>query len=282
MTAKLKRPVLRYHGGKWLLAPWIISHFPPHRIYTEVFGGGGSVLMRKRRSYAEVYNDKWDTVVNVFRVLRDPDLAGELERQLRLTPFSRVEFEATGDLHLVEITNEIEKARRTIFRSFAGFGSAATNAAHATGFRSNSNRSGTTPAQDWVNYPDYIAAFTERLAGVVIENRHYSEVLTQHDTLETLHYVDPPYVHDTRNIDRGNAAYAHEMTDEDHRDLAGVLQDLKGMVILSGYDCELYQDLFGDWKKIKREALADGASKRVECLWMNAQAWAGQAQLTMF
>lgn len=29
---KMSRPALRYHGGKWRLAPWIISQFPPHRI----------------------------------------------------------------------------------------------------------------------------------------------------------------------------------------------------------------------------------------------------------
>lgn len=34
------RPALRYHGGKWLLAPWIISFFPEHSAYTEVYGGG--------------------------------------------------------------------------------------------------------------------------------------------------------------------------------------------------------------------------------------------------
>jgi len=64
------RPVLRYHGGKWKLAPWIIAQMPPHRIYVEPFGGAASVLMRKSRVYAEVYNDRWDSVVNVFRVLR--------------------------------------------------------------------------------------------------------------------------------------------------------------------------------------------------------------------
>jgi len=86
---------MRYHGGKWKLAPWIIGHFPPHRIYVEPFGGGGSVLMRKPRSYGEVYNDAWGNVVNVFRVLRDH--ADEIERLLYLTPFSRDEFELTSE-----------------------------------------------------------------------------------------------------------------------------------------------------------------------------------------
>jgi len=277
---KVSRPVLRYHGGKWKLAPWIISHFPKHRIYVEPFGGGASVLMRKERSYAEVYNDKWDTVVNVFNVLRNKRKAANLSRKLRLTPFSRTEFLKASLNHC---RSDVEAARRTIFRSFAGFGSASTNGEFLTGFRANSNRSGTTPAHDWINYPTHLAAFIERISGVIIENKEAAEVIEQHDGAKTLFYCDPPYPAETRNMDRGNAAYACEMADDDHRELANVLHSVKGMVIISGYPCDLYdKELYPTWKRIERAHLADGARKRTEVIWLNDACVAGLAQQRLF
>lgn len=278
----VQRPVLRYHGGKWILAPWIISHFPKHRIYTEVFGGGASVLLRKPRSYAEVYNDLWDTVVNVFEILRNPVSAAELRRRIELTPFARAEFDKCGEIHISQCEDLIEKARLTIFRSFAGFGSASTNAKHSTGFRAKGFRQHSTAPNDWMNYPSHIDAFTERLKGVVIEKRDYSRVLQSNDTVETLHYLDPPYVHTTRNLYRGNAMYAHEMSDDQHAELSKVLKELEGMVVLSGYDSKLYQQLFKGWPVIKRQANADGGRKRIECLWLNPRAAAAQKQFSLF
>ena len=75
------RPMVRWHGGKWVLAPWIISHFPPHQIYTEAFGGAASVLLKKPRCYAEIYNDLDGEIVNLFRVARErgKDLVALLE-----------------------------------------------------------------------------------------------------------------------------------------------------------------------------------------------------------
>lgn len=87
------RPVLRYHGGKYRLAPRLVQIFPPHNVYTEVFGGGGSVLLCKPRSYSELYNDLDGEVVNLFRVLQDRKKARRLEELLRVTPFAREEFD---------------------------------------------------------------------------------------------------------------------------------------------------------------------------------------------
>jgi DNA adenine methylase len=265
------RPVLRYHGGKWLLAPWIISHFGPHRVYVEPFGGAASVLMRKKRSHVESYNDQWGTVVNVFRVLRDPIKSAALARMLHLTPFARDEFDGITGLEFGGLS-DVERARCTVLRSLAGFGSASTNGAHVTGFRANSAASPITPAIDWSNYPAHIPHFVERLRGVVIENRDAFEVIRQHDSRTTLFYLDPPYAHATRNLRRGNAMYAFEMSDEDHIALASVIHEVQGMVIISGYECELYQKLFGTWTHYKKEHVIDGGRKRSESIWLNAAA----------
>lgn len=272
-AVKKPRPMLRWHGGKWMLAPWLLSHFPPHRIYTEAFAGAASVLLRKPRAYSEVINDLDGDVVNLFRVLRDPETARELARLLYATPFAREEFEAAYE----PTCDALERARRLVVRSFMGFGSAACNPDHATGFRSNSNRSGTTPARDWAHYPESLALTAERLRGVVVECRPAVDVLLAHDGPETLHYVDPPYVHSTRYATAlREDIYRHEMSDKDHRELAGVLRGLRGAVVLSGYPCDLYdRELYPDWRRVERAHHADGARDRTEVLWLNALACDG-------
>lgn len=260
-----RRPILRWHGGKWKQARWIVQHLPPHRVYVEPFGGAASVLLWKSRSYAEVYNDMDGEIVNLFRVVRDR--GDELRRALELTPFARDEF----DLSYSPADCALEQARRTVLRSFAGFGSnmsktTSTGSIERTGFRANSNRSGTTPAHDWRNYPSHLPDIVDRLRGVVIENRDANQVMRAHDGEQTVHYVDPPYVPGTRDA---GSDYRHELTEADHVTLAETLRSLRGVVVLSGYDSDLYRDLFGDWRRIERAAHADGARPRTECLWLS-------------
>ncbi|MBB3979096.1 DNA adenine methylase [Rhizobium azooxidifex] len=264
-------PPLRWHGGKWL-APWIISHFPQHRVYVEPFGGGASVLLRKQRAYAEVYNDLDEQAVNLFRVLQDGAAAERLVAALEVTPFARSEYELGW-----EITDEpLEMARRLIIRSFMGFGSHAHadmgQGHRTTGFRANSNRSGSTPAHDWARYPFRLASIVERMRGVVIERRPALQVMQTHDGADTLHYVDPPYLPETRgrkNVYDAKHQYRDELTVSDHEELLDALRVLNGMVVLSGYPAALYDDALSDWMRVERQALADGARPRIEVLWIN-------------
>lgn len=282
MSSKIpSRPLLRWHGGKWLLAPWIISHFPPHHVYVEPFGGAASVLLRKERAYAEIYGDLDAEVVNLFRVLRDAVKAAVLTEQLRLTPFARLEFQEAycpGE-------NDIERARCLVVRSFMGFGSDGATGEYRTGFRSNSKRSGSTPAQDWRNYPDALAAIIDRLRGVVIEHEDAIAVMQRHDGAGTLHFVDPPYLLDLRSRTHrrpGGGTYRHELSEVDHKALLAVLRELKGMVLLCGYPSDLYDAALPGWCKVERKSLADGARPRTEVMWINPAAVAASGNGPLF
>jgi DNA adenine methylase len=266
------RPALRWHGGKWLLAPWIISNFPAHRIYVEPFGGAWSVGMRKARCYAEIWNDLDGELVNYFTVLRDEHLAAKLIGALRLTPFAREEFNRSYEVS----EDPVERARRLVIRSFMGHGSDGASGQYRTGFRSTSNRSGTTPAHDWANFPDCLSLVAARVAGVVVESRPAITVMAKHDGPETLHYVDPPYLPETRarcnrRTDNGGV-YPHELTEAEHVELLDFLGTLSGMVVLSGYPSELYNDRLENWRRVEREALKDGAAPSTEVLWINPAA----------
>jgi DNA adenine methylase len=265
----ITRPILRYFGGKFMLAPWIISHMPKHRVYVEPFGGGASVLLCKPKAWAEIYNDLDGEVVNVFRMLRDRP--ADLKRQLELTPWARDEYELSK-----EPTEDcLEQARRTICRSQMGFADATTGPKHA-GFRAVMSQ-GKPASRVFADYPKEVDAFARRLSGVVIENRDAIKVMEEHDTPGTLHFVDPPYVHSTRTSTNN---YRHEMPDESHISLCAFLQTLRGMVMLCGYENEIYRQL--EWHRIDKAALADGANERVESLWLNPAAVKAMPQADLF
>lgn len=263
-------PVIRYHGGKFRLAPWVIKHFPPHRIYVEPFGGAAGVLMQKPRAYSEVYNDLDDELANLFSVLQDDALRDRLVEKLVLTPYARREFERAWE----PAADPLERARRLIIRAQMGFGSAGATKG-TTGFRIDTKREYETAQHVWAKYPGNLAAVGRRLAGVMIENRPAIEVIRAHDTPETLHYVDPPYVHATRVRITGKGSargYRHEMDLDDHAALLEALQAVRGMVVLSGYPHPLYDETLRGWERRETEARISsrvGTGKRTEVLWIN-------------
>ena len=268
MSASIKHPAIRYHGGKFRLAPWIIEQMPDHVCYVEPFGGAAGVLLQKPRSYAEVYNDLDSEVVNLFRVLRDPELNQRLQEVCALTPYSRDEFRAAQEA----TADPVERARRMVVRACMGFGTASCIGGDS-GFRHDSKRKYATPSHLWERYPETLAAVCQRLQGVIIENRDALAVMRSHDAETTLHYIDPPYMPETRS--KGHRYYRHEMTVEGHEQLLAVAGTLTGMVMISGYDCEVYNDMLTDWKKTEKASRISsgrGTAIKTECLWINPTA----------
>lgn len=260
------RPALRYHGGKFRLARWLLQFFPAHGCYVEPFGGAAGVLLQKPRVYAEVYNDLDSEIVNFFRVLRDPGMRADLIEACRLTPYAREEFDLSYDA----TDDAVERARRTCVRAAMGFGSAGATKA-STGFRTDTRRKYGTAQHNWADYPDAIAAIGERFAGVLIENREAIDVIQSHDGPDTLHFVDPPYVHETRSM-RNRSGYRHELADDDHRRLLSALKAVDGMVVLCGYATDLYDSTLKDWQRHSTEARISGGrgtSLRTEVVWLN-------------
>ena len=94
------------------------------------------------------------------------------------------------------------------------------------------------------------------------------EVIERYDTENTLFYLDPPYVHDSRNDTK---AYGHEMTDDEHIDLANLLHAIRGRAVISGYRTPLYDKLFDGWKRVDAPVKLCNSSKssRQESLWIN-------------
>lgn len=257
------RPALRYYGGKWKLAPWIISHFPEHKNYVEPCGGAASVLLQKPRSPLETYNDIDGDVVNFFRVLRDqPD---ELIRRIRLTPWAREEYEnartASGD--------DIERARLFFVSGWMSISGAAFE--KSTGWRSTSFDGQSFSSHLWqFEYcKDVLQIIADRLIGIQIEHTEAAYVIERYgSTADTLIYFDPPYVQVTRTaIDQ----YRFEVDSEFHVATAELLRRTPAYVIVSGYECDLYRDLYEahGWQRYDVKSQGNTGSERVESLWLS-------------
>ncbi|MCX8587276.1 MULTISPECIES: DNA adenine methylase [unclassified Gilliamella] len=261
---KIRHPLLRYFGGKFRLAPWIISNFPNHSVYVEPFGGAGSVLLRKNKIPREVYNDIDCSVFNLFKILRDPQSAKKLIQLIALTPFHRNEY---LNACYCNCSDEIIQASQLLIRSFMSFSS---NGIHQknSGFSGSTKKRGTTDATTWAKIPANLLAIVERLQGVIIENIPAIELLDKHDGPETLFYCDPTYMHATRTT---TAGYQYEMTLVDHEIFLNKIKRVEGRVVIFGYNSELYNDMLNGWDRKctnARAASQRGPMIRTECVWI--------------
>ncbi|MDD3926118.1 MAG: DNA adenine methylase [bacterium] len=258
---KKAKPIIPYAGSKWRIADWIISYIPGHQVYVEPYFGSGAVFFNKVPARAEVINDLCDDVVNLFRVIRER--ADELVAAVEMTPWARAEYE----LSYIPVEEPIEKARRFIVRCRQAFG---TKKIHRTGWRrigpnfSTSDYHIYTP--EWRKLPARIYEVVDRLKDAQIESLPALEVIERFRGPEVLLYLDPPYPLDTRG---NKKMYAFEMTDADHVELLSLLDLHPGPAMISGYRCDLYDDMLSGWQRVSRGAVAQCGKRRVESLWLN-------------
>lgn len=82
---------------------------------------------------------------------------------------------------------------------------------------------------------------------------------------QELVYVDPPYVPETR---RREKVYRCDYSEDDHIRLLRCLIELPCKVMLSGYDCGLYNRELVGWRKVSF-SVKTHVDVREETVWMN-------------
>jgi len=277
---RLRSPI-RYFGGKGNMVAKLLKLIPAHKTYVEVFGGGASLLFAKQPSLAEVYNDLDNDLVNLFRIIRDLSTFQEFHRLVGLTLYSREEFYYCKNT-LNDSKDDLERAYKYFVmnrQSFAGSESSWGYSVTA----SWRNMSGNVSL--YLSAIAMLPKIADRLLQVQIEHDDFRKIIPRYDTPETLFYLDPPYMPDTRR----NGGYKYEMTSQDHEDLLKLLLTIKGKVMLSGYNNNLYKSYLDDrdgWHRIdyKTACYAVGKTRnsglqgdgmallkqpRTESVWMN-------------
>ncbi|HEX5546588.1 MAG TPA: DNA adenine methylase [Ktedonobacterales bacterium] len=256
-----------WYGGKYSHLDWLLPLLPDAQHFCEPFGGSAAVLINRIPAPVETYNDLDSEVVNFFRVLRDQKET--LIEQIGFTPFSREEFELACQ-GPVDDLSELERARRFYIRARqvrTGLAQKASSGRWAHCLLTS--RAGMAGAVSrWLGSVEDLSLIAQRLLRVQIEHAPALDVIRRYDSPQTLTYCDPPYPHSSRG---DSNAYAHEMSDEQHRELAEVLHHAQGKVAISSYSCALMDELYGDWNMVKGpEKLVHSVKEpRQEVLYVN-------------
>lgn len=264
--------ILNYVGSKWNMAKWIISQMPEHNVYLEPFFGSGAILFNKPAARIETVNDIDSNIVNLFKVIREkPE---ELAHSVEFTPYSREEYYQAFEL-LEQELSDVERARVFLMRCWMARGGKTSD---RTGWRHNIDIATVNALPDWNVLPGTILEATKRLKQVQIENQDAITLIERYNREDCLIYADPPYVLETRT----QRHYAHEMNNEQHIKLLETLDNHRGFVLLSGYDCDLYNDILDGWSKVTKMAQTEAAAVKQEVLWLNPAVTERNRQLNIF
>ena len=256
-----------YYGGKFKKLNFILPNLPKSRMFIDVFGGSASVILNKKPSSHNIYNDLNSRICTFFRQLRDN--SDELIRLLKLTPYSREEFEKSfddGKFSDVEIARKFFVQISMVFNSILSAGKSGWKSPNLLTTRSYNS--------SYSDRVDNLELLVERLRTIAIENSPAIEIIKRYDNKETLFYIDPPYVFSERQDN--SEIYDYEMTDEEHIELIELLKNIDARAAISGYDSKLYNEHLDGWFKIKNKVTQTQTTRhtgnlkyQTEILWLN-------------
>lgn len=258
-------------GSKQSHLSKLLPLIPMSSCYVEPFGGGGSVLLNRPRSDVEVYNDLDHGLIDLFTVVRNPDTWPRFQREVLLTPYSRVMFERA-----LNWENETDPVLRAV--GFFIMLNQRMGGVRKT-YAGNWARSKTiNMAASYFGKVEGLVEVHQRLQGVQIESRDALDLIEEFDDPDTVFYLDPPYVLDSkRSSTREDYAVGNE-ADEFHLRMVEVVLAARGMVVMSGYESPLYDPLLEmGWGKdgweVKDKVRKSQTSRR-EVVWRNPRAMA--------
>lgn len=268
-------PPLKWHGGKHYLAGRIVALMPPHTHYVEPYAGGLAVLIAKSPDgVSEVVNDVDGRLTNFWKVLQDESMFAEFHRLVEAIPFSELEWrEARHASALVRQPlgkNEMIREAAAFFvlcrQSLAG-----RMKSFASLSRNRTRRNMNEQASAWITAVDGLPAVHERIRRVVVLDRPAVEVLRSEDGQDTIFYLDPPYLKETRSVPD---VYGFEMSLDDHCELLDLVRNVRGKIMLSGYPSDLYDTALADWNRHtfdlpNNAAAGKSKARETEVLWCN-------------
>jgi DNA adenine methylase len=140
------------------------------------------------------------------------------------------------------------------------------------GFSVNSyiRRGMSKSVSDYLSSIDKLMALHDRLSRVIVTNTDGIKLIEKHNNPNTLIYCDPPYEQSTRTSTR----YVVDMDNTTHQRFIDAVIKSKSKILISGYDCELYNQLVDNgFEKIQFEVKTIGGNfkpkTKVETLWKN-------------
>lgn len=272
MSKSIKSPI-NWYGGKYFMRKTILDFFPEHKVYIEGFGGAGHIILNKKPSKIDVYNDINEGLYLFFKLLRDDETRDKLIAKIQLTPYSRKEFYECRD-NWSNQTDDLEKARMFYIKTMQSFSAIGKAWSYST---TMSCRGMSQSVSKFLgNVDENMLNAINRLREIQVENLDIIELIDKYDSTDSLFYLDPPYIAETRVC---TDVYDKEMPLEKHEELIDKILKIKGKVILSGYDNSVYDRLTENgWQKInvgeykircKKSNDVKKNQAREEYLWMN-------------